>query len=173
MSRRTTAGILISGLLTLSYGCEEGGTAANATNGSCIANQSEACTCTDGSSSVKVCTAEGSFGACQCNGTANVPPGSGGTGGGEPPGNEAIAGAPGPAGAGGIPGTGGAPAAPPDPNAPPPDPNLPPPDPGVDPNANRDFALLDVNPLSPTFNQVRGLEDVRGKVVVVYFSMFS
>jgi len=36
-----------------------------------------------------------------------------------------------------------------------------------------DFALIDVNPDSPTYEQERRLSDARGKVVVLYFASYG
>jgi hypothetical protein len=48
-------------------------------------------------------------------------------------------------------------------------------DPGgpVDPYAAPDFGLRDINPASPSFNEIRSLSEQRGKVVVLYFALFT
>jgi hypothetical protein len=40
------------------------------------------------------------------------------------------------------------------------------------PNSVANFTAMDINPLSPTYNQARNLDDVCNKVIVIYYTMF-
>jgi hypothetical protein len=142
-------------------------------------NQTRACTCPDSSTSYQTCVDGLSFSECQCavapnpdlvagSGGAVVP--TGGTGGTvvpPPPGTGGVAGgvagSPPVAGIGPA-GTGGA--------EPPPPPPPPPPEPQC-PNAVADFSLMDINPASATYNQMRSLHENCGKVLMIYYTSWG
>jgi hypothetical protein len=187
--------------LLLAIGCGPVSEATNQgpgqTEPSCVPNQTLTCACPDGSQGARVCTQAGVLTDCQCNsmlaynaGSGSVAPVVTPTVNDQPgddtapapvPEEEAVPAPEPPAPVEET--TPGPPVeetAPADTTEPPPADTTAPVDP-VDtttatacllPNSVPNVTMTDVNPLSPTYNQARNLDDVCNKVIVIYYTMF-
>jgi hypothetical protein len=198
MSRKKRAAAVLFLPLLLAMGCDEDQSVYEASqSSSCIPNQTVGCACPDGSQGAMLCTQAGVFTDCQCNSMLAYNAGSGG---GSAPAVVDPTVTDAPAGTGtqpsdpaADPGTGDVP--PTDPAADPGTGDVPPTDPAADPpadavteqpgptddaaavacllpNSVANITMVDVNPLSPTLNQARNLDDVCNKVVVIYYTLF-
>jgi hypothetical protein len=161
--------------LLLAIGCGPGSASEVSQNpSSCVPNQTLMCACPDGSQGARVCTQAGVLTDCQCNSMLAYNAGSG-----------SVAPVVTPTVNNGVAGAGDVP-----PTDPPADTTTtdPPADPPADttttdpsdntavacllPNSVPNISLVDVNSLSPTYNQTRNLDDVCDKVVLIFYTLF-